>query len=159
MASVRFNVGKGRAVEMYRTVKDAARPNSAFVVILLQAVQTDSLLIDYTDVESLLSHVNNTECNFANYARAQLIAADLAVFPDPDLVNDRYAITFPDQDFLLAGDGGPNNSILKYLLCYADDTTALVDADIVPLVAFDYVTTTDGTNLLVEFPVDAVYAE
>ena len=159
MASVRFNVGKGRVVEMYRTIKDAARPNSAFVIILLQACQADSEITDYADVAALLANIGNTECNFANYARAQLVAADLAVMPDPDYVNDRYAVTFPDQDFLLAGDGGPNNSVVKYLLCYADDTTGLVDADIVPLVAFDYVTTTDGTNLLVEFPADAVYAE
>lgn len=157
MASVRFNVGKGRVIEMYRTIKDAARPDSAFMIILLQAAQADTSLINYVDVGTLLSDIGNTECNFTNYARAQLKAADLAVLPAPDNVNDKYAVTFPDQFFLSAG-GGTNNSVVKYLLCYTDDTTAVVDTDIVPLVAFDYATTTDGTNLLVEFPADAVYA-
>ena len=96
MATVRFNVGKGRVIEMYRTIKDAARPDSAFMIILLQATQADIDLIDYEDIGSLLAHVNNTECNFANYARGQLIAADLAVLPAPDHVNDKYAITMLD---------------------------------------------------------------
>ena len=157
MATVTFNIGKGRVIEMYRNLKANIRPNAAFMIVLLQAVESDATIVDKLTLDAVLTDVSNTEGNFTNYVRQQIVGGDLAILPVPDLGNDKFDVTFPDVTIASAG-GALNNSLVKCVLCHVDDTTAIVDTDVVPLVAFDYVTTTDGTGLLIQFPTDAFSA-
>ena len=157
MATVLFNVGKGRSVELYRNVGSGIRPNGAFVIVILKAQEPDATLIDRLTLAEVLANVNTLEADFTNYVREQMGSGVIGSLPDPDIINDEYVLTFPDITYNNAG-GANNNNLMKLLLCYADDTTAVVDADIVPIIAFDYAVTTDGTSLLVEFPVDAFSA-
>lgn len=157
MASGIFNVGKGRFIELYRSIKDGSRVNGAFIVILLKAAETDAVLKDYLTLDEVLTAVGNTEADFTNYARLQIEAADLAALGAPDNVGDVYEATLPDQVFLNAG-GALNNSMVRCLVGYVDDSTTATNTSIEPILYYDYVTTTDGTSLLIEFPSDAFSA-
>ena len=56
----------------------------------------------------------------------------------------------PDLTYASAG-GAVNNAIVKMLICYDSDTTSGTDANLVPLVAIDWVITTDGNDLVAVF--------
>jgi len=157
MASKVFNVGKGRIVEISRNIKAGVRANAAFIVVLLQNAEDDLNIIDHLSLADVLAAIGNTEATFTNYSRLTMGQSELDLLPPPNVVDDKYELTFPSQTFISAG-GTTDNSLVKFLLCYADDTIALVDSNIVPLIAFDYVTVTDGSSLLVEFPFDAFNA-
>jgi len=156
MADTMMNVGKGRAVELYRNIKDNTRANSAFVVVLLKVSEADGTLEDYATLSTLLAGAN-TESDFTNYARANLTDSELAAFPAPNNTSNKYEITFPDQVYTDAG-GATNNTMTKLLLCYDDDTTSGTDVNIVPIGAYDYTGTTDGSTITITFPADAFNA-
>ena len=52
----------------------------------------------------------------------------------------------PDITWTGAG-GATNNTTAKLVLCYDSDTTSGTDANIIPLCHYDFVETTDGTDL------------
>jgi hypothetical protein len=90
-----------------------------------------------------LSGTTNEVTN-TGYARKVLTDADLGVSPAPDDTNDRYDIDIADQTWtgVAAGDGWS-----KLLICYDSDTGAGTDANIIPLCAYDFVVTPDGSNI------------
>jgi len=156
MADTMMNVGKGRAVELYRNIKDNTRANASFVVVLLKVSEADGTLEDYATLGALLAGAN-TEADFTNYLpRKKLSDLELAAFPAPNNTSNKYEITFPDQVYTDAG-GGTNNTMTKLLLCY-EDTTGAADANIVPIGAYDYTGTTDGSTITITFPADAFNA-
>ena len=69
MGDLAFNVAKGRVVEFYNRVETNDPNNSAFIVVLLKAVEADAVLQDYDDLGALLGAAGNTEADFTNYAR------------------------------------------------------------------------------------------
>jgi hypothetical protein len=147
MANGVFNIAKGRVYELYRDVKNAAAPyaNSAFIVVLLKAAAADAALIDNADLGAVLT-ATNVEANFTNYTRKTLAAASLAAIPAPDNTNDWVQLAIPNQVWTAAG-GATNNSIVKLLVCFDNDTTAGTDANIIPMTHHDFVVTTDGTDI------------
>jgi len=157
MASIVFNTGKGRFIEIYRNLKLVVRPNAALIVVLLQANEGDSGLADRATLFSLLDDVNNEEATFTNYSRKTLIGTDLDVFPSPNNVDDAYEVSLPNLPYMNAG-GATNNILTRCIICYVDDATSPSDADIVPMLSYDYNVTTDGSSLLIEFPADALSA-
>lgn len=157
MADTMINPGKGRAVELYRNIKDNTRVNAAFIVVLLKASEADAVLEDYLTLDALLVAAGNTEANFTNYARKTLDDTALAAFPAPNNTTNKYEITFPDQVYTDAG-GALNNTMTKLLLCYDDDTTGGTDVNIVPIGAYDYAGVTDGSTITIQFPADAFNA-
>lgn len=155
MADTMFNIGKARAVELYRNIKDNTRVNAAFIVVLTKASEADAVLEDYADLSALLLAAGNTEADFTNYARKTLTDTELVAFPAPDNTTNTYKITFPDQVYTSAG-GATNNTMTKLLLCYDDDTTGGTDANIIPIGAYDYTGTTDGSDITIQFPANAI---
>ncbi len=146
MASQTFNIALGMEKAYYNNVESGSPANSAFVVVLLQASETDDVLNNYDDLSSLLAAAGNTEADFTNYARKTLVAADLAAVPAPDDANNRLDLDLPDQTWSSAG-GASNNTLTKLLICYDPDTTGGTDADIVPITHHDFALTTDGTDI------------
>jgi len=156
MADQPFNIAKGRVVEWYNRVKSNDPANSAFIVVLLKLSVADSVLIDYDDLGALLGAAGNTEADFTNYARKVLTDSELAAFPAPDDTNNRYDIDLPDQVFTSAG-GAVNNSLVKAFVCYDADTTGGTDSNIIPCAHYDFVATTDGSNLTMEINAAGFY--
>jgi hypothetical protein len=141
-----FNIALGRALELHNRVKFEDPSSSRLVVVLLRAVETEEGLIDRSNLWSLLNSVDNTEANFTGYSRKVLAAADL----DASVVNlttNVHIAVLPELTWANAG-GATDNSLVKLLVCYVDDYAMGVDDDYIPLVALDFVTTTDGDDLV-----------
>lgn len=144
MADGVFNIAKGRVNEYVNRVDSNDPTNSALVVVLLQVAEADATLEDYDDLSALLAG-SNTEATFTNYARKVLTDTDVTA-PTPDDTNNRQDADIPDQTWTSAG-GATNNTLVKMLVCYDNDTTAGTDANIIPLTYHDFSITTNGNDL------------
>jgi hypothetical protein len=136
MADVVFNVAKGKVAE-----KVADTPGN-LGMLLLKVVEADATLKDRTTLADILGAAN-TEANFTNYARKTGIVGTVTI----DQANDRTDVDAPDQLFAAAG-GGTNNNLVKVIIYYEE---AAADGTRIPLTAHDFVVTTDGTDLTVQF--------
>lgn len=155
MADGIMNIVKGRALEFWHRVANNDPANSAFVIVLLESAEADAVLVDYDDLGTLLAAGGNTECAFTNYARETLTDADVSA-PSPDDANDRQTGDLPDVTWTSAG-GAVNETTAKLLLCYDSDTTAGTDSNILVISHFDFVETTNGTDLVARWDSEGVY--
>jgi len=122
--------------------------NSALVVVLLKAAEADGILQDYDTLGDILAGAN-TEADFTNYSRKILTNTELSL-PTVDHSGNQQFSDAPDLTYVSAG-GAVNNALVKMLICYDSDTTSGTDANLVPLVAIDWVVTTDGNDLVAVF--------
>jgi hypothetical protein len=155
MASITFNIAKGKVNAYTERVVTNDPANSALVVVLLKTAEADATLQDYDTLGAVLAAgggTANVECDFTNYARKTLTDADLSAPTVDDTGNEQYSDA-PDQTYTAAG-GATNNTIVKALICYDSDTTGGTDANLVPLVACGFTAnpTTDGNDLVVRIP-------
>lgn len=147
MASGVFNIAKGRAA-YYATLPEAS---DALIVVVLKVAEDDATLIAYDSLGALLAG-SNTEADFTNYARKTVTAATVTV----DDINDRVDVDIADQLWASAG-GTTNNTTAKALICYDADTGAGDDDDVIPLTHHDFVATTNGSDLALEFAAAGFY--
>lgn len=145
MADGVFNIAKGRVNELHDRVNSNDPTNSALVVVLLKVAEADGTLEDYDDLNALLGAAGNTEADFTNYARKVLTDADITASAVDD-TNNRREADIADQTWTSAG-GASNNTLVKLLVCYDDDSTGGTDANIIPLTHHDFAVTTDGSDL------------
>lgn len=160
MASITFNIAKGKVNAYTERVVNNDPANSALVVVLLKTVQADATLLDYDTLGDILAAGGgtvNVEANFTNYARKVLTDADLSA-PTVDDTGDEQYSDAPDQTYTAAG-GATNNTIVKALICYDSDTTGGTDANLVPLVACGFTAnpTTDGNDLVVRIAANGFF--
>jgi len=137
MADQVFNIAKGAAAEK---VRDGA---TVLIVLLMQANEAETTLLDRTDLADLFVEAGNTEATFTNYARKTGLTATLTV----DNTNDRVDLDLPDQTFVAAGNG-TNNTLTKLIVAYEE---AAADATRIPLTHHDFSVTTDGSDLTAQF--------
>ena len=142
MASIVFNIAKGRVVEFYNRVKSNDPAASAFILVPIETagLEADSVLIDKDDLSALLSGATNEQTTMG---RKTLTDVELAALPAPDDGNDRYDVSLPTVTWTAA----TGNAISKIAVCYDADTAAGSDANIIPLTLFDAVATPDGNDL------------
>ncbi len=148
MANIVFNIAKGEVNAYTKRVVNNDPANSALVVVLLKAAEADGILQDYNTLGNILAGAN-TEANFTNYSRKILTNTELSLPTVDDSGNQQFSDA-PDLTYVSAG-GAVNNAIVKMLICYDSDTTSGTDANLVPLVAIDWVITTDGNDLVAVF--------
>jgi len=141
MSDFVFNVAKGAVAEKVRD--DATKIG----ILLLKVAEADAAMKDRTTVADVLA--GNTEANFTNYTRKTSITATLSV----DQANDWTTVDIPDQTWSAAG-GGTNNSLVKAIIFYDDGGT---DGTRIPLCGFDFVVTTDGTDLIAQVNASGFY--
>lgn len=134
MASIQFNISKGREVEFYERVNSNDPTNSALIMMVLETGSTNGLsgLQDF-DTFSAITGGGYTEVTNAGYSRKTLTDADLAAWT-PDDTNNRILLVLPLQTF-----GSPNvtagDNWDLVIVGYDSDTTAGTDANIVPITA------------------------
>lgn len=145
MADGIFNIAKGKVNAYTERVATNDPANCALVVVLLSAVEADSVLQDYDTLADILAAAGNTEATFTNYARKILTDAEISA-PVPDDATDSQSSDAPDQTWSAAG-GTTDNSLVKALICYDPDTTAGDDSNIIPLTFQDFAITTNGNDL------------
>ena len=148
MADGVFNIAKGEVNEFSNRIAANDPANSAFVIVILQAVVADAVLEDFDDLLALLADAGNTEATFTNYTRRELTDADInpAVVDD---TNNRKDSDFPDQTYTAAG-GTLDNNLVKLLVCYDADTGAGTDTNIIPVTFHDFVFVTNGSDLIAQ---------
>lgn len=137
MADIVFNIAKGRVAEK---VADGG----TYKILLLKSsgLEADGTLADHDTVAAVLAAAND-ECDFTNYVRKTLASLTVTV----DDTNNRVDVDAADVTWTTAG-GASNNTTGKAVIFHDVDGT---DANAVPLVALDLVTTTDASDLLVQF--------
>jgi len=157
MANIVFNIAKGRIVELYSRVKSDDPANAVFYVHLLKAAQVDASLEDYANYDAMITNAGNTSADFTNYAVVTWTQADLAALPSPNNTSNQYELDFPDLVYTNAGAG---NTMAKVIISYKADSTVgtNIDSNVIPLMAFDYTGTTDGSTITLQFPADAFAA-
>ena len=159
MANIQFNIAKGRVVELYNRVKSSDPTNAVFYVHLLKASEADATLEDYDDYAAMILAAGNTSADFTNYAVVTWSDTELAALPGPNDTTNQYELDFPDLVYTDAG-GAANNTLTKVIISYDSDSTVgtNVDSNVIPLMAFDYTGTTDGSTITLQFPADAFAA-
>ena len=141
MADFVFNVAKG-------AVAEKVRDNPAKLgVLLLKTAEADSSMKHRDTVADLLA--GSTEADFTNYSRKTGLTGTVTV----DDVNDRTDVSLPNQTWIAAG-GATNNTLVKAVIFYEESAS---DSGRIPLVALDFVGTTDGTNLSIDFDAAGFY--
>jgi hypothetical protein len=148
VANIVFNIAKGEVNAYTKRVVNNDPANSALVVVLLKTAEADGILQDYNTLGNILAGAN-TEADFTNYSRKILTNTELSL-PTVDNSGNQQFSDAPDLTYVSAG-GAVNNAIVKMLICYDSDTTSGTDANLVPLVALDWVITTDGNDLVAVF--------
>lgn len=144
MASECFNITKGSIAEM--GLNDATK----FGVLLLKTAEADATLRDYDTVADILAG-SNVEADFTNYARKTGLTAVVTT----DDTNDRKDVDLPDQTWTAAG-GASNNTLAKAIVYYED---AAADSTRRPCTHHDFVVTTDGSNLVLQFNAAGFYRD
>ena len=160
MASITFNIAKGKVNAYTERVVNNDPANSALVVVLLKTVQADATLLDYDTLGDILAAGGgtvNVEANFTNYARKVLTNTELSAPTVDHTGNEQYSDA-PDQTYTAAG-GATNNTLVKALICYDSDTTGGTDANLIPLVALDYSVnpTTDGNDMVLRIAANGFF--
>lgn len=142
MASIVFNIAKGRVAEICDRVKSNDPANSALILVPIETsgLEADATLIDADTLAAVLAGTTNEQTTMG---RKVLTDADLATIPAPDDTNDRNERSLPTTTWT----GATGNAISKILVCYDPDTTAGTDANIVPLTMFDFVVTPSGADI------------
>jgi len=150
MSAFIFNIAKGRIQEFHKRVNDNDPANSAFVILLLSAMESDATLQDYDDLSNLLGAAGNTEATATNYARKTITDADIAAATVDD-TNNRVDLDMPDQVWTTLG-GATNNNIKGAILCYDSDTTGGTDANLIPVAGYNTTDTdTNGSDFTLAF--------
>lgn len=142
MANFTFNVAKGRVIELINRVKANDPANSAIVIVPLEAsgLETQAVLQDKDDLAAVLAGTTNEQTTMG---RKTLSDAELVAALAPDDTNDRYSFNLPSILWTAA----TGNAIGQLLVCYDSDTTSGTDASIIPLTAFDFAQTPNGSDI------------
>ena len=154
MADQVFNMGLGRAAELYNRVDLSDPTNAALIIVVLAAagIESDAVLKDMDTLAAVVAGTTNEVTN-SGYARKTLTDADIVAFA-PDDTNNRVDLDIPDQTWtaVAAGDGWSD-----FLVCYDSDTTGGTDANIVPLTMHDFAVTPDGSDITAQIAAAGFY--
>lgn len=155
MASVQFNISKGREVELYGRVDGNDPTNSALILMILASGSANGVygLVDF-DTFAAITAGGYTEVTNTGYSRKTLTDASLSAYTVDD-TNNRILLTLPLQTFtgVSAGDTWD-----LAVWGYDNDTTGGTDANIVPITGHELRTVggialvPDGVNNLVVDP-------
>ena len=153
MASIVFNISKGRVAELHDRVKNNDPANSALIVVIIDAAgDTDATMQDRDDLAALLGGTANEVTN-SGYARKTLTDADLTAFA-PDDTNNRIDLDIPDQTWTGVAAG---TAWTDMLVCYDNDTTSGTDSSIIPLSCHDFSVTPSGTDITAQINAAGFY--
>jgi len=133
MADGVFNISKGAFVEK---IRDAG---TNVLILLLQANEAETTLVDRDTVALVLAEAGTTEATFTNYARKTGITGTITV----DDTNDRVDVDIPDQTWTSAG-GATNNTLTKLVVAYEESAA---DSGRIPMTHHDFAVTTDGSDI------------
>jgi len=141
-SDVQFNVAKGFIGQYFNNVDTATPTNSGIIVVPLMTtgLVADSVLIDYTDLLTLLAGASDEQTTMG---RKTLTGASIT--QTLSQASDYWSVTFSPITWTAAG-GVP---CAKLLFCYDADTTTGTDSAVIPLLAYSFDATPDGSDIVV----------
>ena len=145
MANGVFNIAKGRVQQYADNVEQNSPAGCELVLILMEANETESTLIDRDSINAVFAEAGSTEATFASYARIDLVAADLTVTTDDS--GDTAFYTSADKTWSSATTG---TTLTKLIVAY-DPTGSSADTNLIPLTHHDFSATTNGSDLTADF--------
>jgi|SRR5690348_10497741 len=143
MADFVFNIAKGRITEFYNNIDNNSPANSAFILVPVDVgATTDATIKDFDTLSAVLGG-GVTERTTGGWNRKTIDDTALAAWT-PDDTNDRVDLDMPDQTWTAVSAG----NVTDLILCYDGDTTGGTDANLVPLIQFDFAITPDGSDVV-----------
>lgn len=143
MATFRFNITKGRDVELFNRVDSNDPGASAIVIIPLSATDTEANRQDDDDVTTFLAAAPN-ELTTGGWVRKVLTDTELAAIAVDD-VNNRFPATIPAITYTAPSAG----TVVGFLLAYDADTAAGTDANLLPISCHDVNIVSDGNDVII----------
>lgn len=132
MANIVFNAGKGKVLEYYDRVKSNDPPDSALVLVPIEAqgVESDSKLVAAISLAALLGGKTREQ---KLMGRKVLTAAELPPIPPPNATKNVQTRSLPD----VLWENPIGFAIAKLVVCFR---RAPSDADtaVIPLTMFDF---------------------
>ena len=149
-----FNVAKGRIVELHNRVALSDPTNAVLTVVLFKTIETDATLQDYDTLSAIFAGGGgsaNVEANFTGYSTAPRKEYDQATISVavPDDANNWTQVDIPNTTWTAAG-GTIDNTLVKVVICYDDDSTGGNDTNLIPLVYMSFDPTTNGNDLVLQ---------
>lgn len=148
MANFVFNIARGRMKELF----GLPAASDAIIAVLCKTAEADATLADYDDLSALLAGTTD-ECDATDYVR-KTITSGITITVDD--ANNRTDIDIGDITWTGIG-GATNNTLAALLLCYDNDTGAGTDANIIPLLKWDFVYTTADIDLVAVFNASGIW--
>lgn len=144
MSDFVFNIAKGKIREYHDRVAGNDPTNAAFVIVAINTATADATLIDLDTLAAVLADGGTAEAANTGYARIVLDDGDLSA-SSPDDGNDVVDLDFADLDFGAITDDDVDWTDLVF--CYDSDTTGGTDANIIPMIQFDFAISIDGSQV------------
>lgn len=144
MSDFVFNIAKGKIREYHDRVAGNDPTNAAFVIVAINTATADATLIDLDTLAAVLADGGTVEAANTGYARIVLDDGDLSA-SSPDDGNDVVDLDFADLDFGAITDDDVDWTDLVF--CYDSDTTGGTDANIIPMIQFDFAISIDGSQV------------
>lgn len=147
-----FNVARGRIGYYANDSLGLSPANSRIVIVVLEAVEADDTLNNYTYLGTaggILAAAGNTEATSTNYARIQLDDTAHTITID-NTSNLAKAIVDSDQTWNSVSQAS-SEVWVKLLMCYDADNAAGDDGDIIPLTYHSFDVTPNGGNITADF--------
>jgi hypothetical protein len=137
-----FNIAKGRVTELYNRVENNDPATSILSVHVLSAIPAQATAQDVDDYAALIT-AGAVELNTNGWNVKTLTDAELAAFPAPDDVNDRYAVPVPTFNWTPTA----GNSV-AIVICYSS-LAAPTNAQRIPITMHEFAVTADGNQVVV----------
>jgi len=153
MADFVFNIAKGKVGEYASRIIANDPTNSVFVIVLLDAADTDDTQKDFDDITALLAGTS-TEANFTNYGARKSTTAPVVTVTDA--ATNTLEVDMPDITWTAAGNGA-NDTLTDLIVAYDSDSTGGDDGDVVPCTQADFAVQTDGSDLTAQFNVSGFF--
>lgn len=138
MANFTFNIAKGRSIQLAIEVDTNDPANSALVLVLYEAIEAQSALEDRATKADIDGAAGNTVATFVGVSNK--VMDDTAVSATVDNTNNWYNADFDDQVWTATS----GTATVSAILYYDPDTTGGTDADMIPIMHWDFVHIPNG---------------
>lgn len=138
MATTMMDVGRGTFASLGGT--GALTGTASLLLVTFRLTEANATLQTRATLAAVLAGALSTESAYTNYARIP-VTTGVAV----SIASHVTKLTMPNQTWANAG-GGVNEAITSAMVLYKPSSAA-TDAQCIPLATYDFVITTDGSNL------------
>jgi hypothetical protein len=138
MATTMMDVGRGTFASLGGT--GALTGTASLLLVTFRLTEANATLQTRATLAAVLAGALSTESAYTNYARIP-VTTGVAV----SIASHVTKLTMPNQTWASAG-GASNEAITSAMVLYKPSSGA-TDAQCIPLATYDFIITTDGSNL------------